>query len=232
MPTHFTFFDPPGKISREPQQVSAFTIVTASPDPRHYHQFNKQIGNAKYYMPCWTRDEINSILSYFPNLNIDTVASRFDKYGGIPRYVLTKTDNWHESLKSAIVATGIEELQRSVGGPELLPSVSHDIFHYNVDSSSEYSCPKVSFASDYIADRITTKLFSRIENKQLDLLWDLANTDQTLASFRGHLLEAYAHKVLQGNGTWKLCALTGNKQTQLMMSNNELSSNSSENIRR
>jgi len=172
-------------------------------------------------MPCWTRDEIDSILSYFPNLDRKTVASHFDKYGGIPRYVLTETDKWNESLEYAISATRMEELQKSVGGPELLPAVSHKVLHYDVDSSSEYRRCTVRFASDYIDNRITNKLLSGPDNKTLELLRDLAGM-RSLASVRGSLFEQYAHKVLQGKGTWKLRALTSDKQTQLTMSNDQL----------
>lgn len=210
-------FDPAGKDPREPRQVSAFTVVTASPDPRHYQQFNKRIGNKKYYMPCWTRDEITSILSCFPNLNQNTVESRVVKYGGIPRYVLTETDDWHPELEKAISGANLDDLQKSVGGPEVLPAVSHKLLHY--DPIGYVDCA-VRFASPYIADRISNKLLVEQTHKAIEFLQRSAHIP-TLASVRGSLFENYAHSVLQGNGTWVIHGLTCDKKDeQLKLQNN------------
>jgi len=151
------------------------------------------------------------------------VNSLFDKYGGVPRYVLTETDYWHESLEDAIGAANLDDIQKSVGGPELLPATSHKLLHYDVDPSSGYRRRIVRFASDYVADRIAKMLLKDQQLKSVEFLRSSAQIP-TLASVRGSLFEAYAHKVLQGQGEWKVRCLSNPEQgvTTLKMNYNQL----------
>jgi len=160
-------------------------------------------------------------VSYFPTLRQSTVKERFDKYGGITRYILTETDTWHESLEDAIANANLDDLQKSVGGPELLPATSHKLLQYDVELSSGYRQRTVRFASDYIAERIADKFLQDEENKSLMFLRKSAKIP-TLASVRGSFFEMYAHKVLQGNGKWNVCDLSTHEHDVLKMNNNKI----------
>jgi hypothetical protein len=213
----FYLFDPAGKLgAREPRRIYVFTIVAASPDPALYHQFNKRIGNKKYYMPCWSRDEIFSIIDYFPDIDKNTVEKLFEKYGGIPRFVLSKSDDWNAELQLAIKSANIDELQKSIGGPELLSDTSHKVLQYGVDSN--YRESTVKFASQYIADKVSEKLLEDQISKTSASIQLMARYPE-IASLRGSIFENYAHKVLGGNGKWTVKALAENKTEELELKN-------------
>lgn len=156
LPTSFYLFDTGGKDAHEARHVSAFTIVTASPSPRHFKQFSARICNKKFYMPVWTWDEVNSVC---PVLKRDetTVAKRFEKYGGIPRYLFCEEDEWDESLKDAIRKGSYDYILKSGGSLELLDDeTSHRLIHIKVDSSN-YRRPIIDRASNYIQQKLLDK---------------------------------------------------------------------------
>jgi len=171
-------------------------------------------------MPCWTQEELSNIVKYFPNLNEETVMDRFTTYGGIPRYVLTKTDKWRPELNRAISKTKLEDLQNSLGGPEALDSVSHKVLQYKVVPQSGYRDITVHFASNVIAQEVTQKLVN-IEAKKVVQFLQLTAGMPSIAAVRGVLFEQYAHKMLQNKGKWKFRSLaTTNKLPEFVLNNN------------
>ena len=71
-------------------------IATYSPDERRYKEFKKS-GMIKFYMPCWTLNELQAVGAYMDStyhekLEVDfspeAISDRFKRFGGIFRYVL------------------------------------------------------------------------------------------------------------------------------------------------
>lgn len=196
----FYLFDP-AAIPQEPEPCIAFTIVTASPNKAHYKDFLKQIGGEKYYMPCWTWEEVENILPYFPKYPPMKVEDRFSRFGGILRYILSNTIKWDFELERAIAASSISDIEQSAGGPDALPSVSHKLMQYEVDA--DYECSRVRFASDYVATRVVEHLFKWKKEDVLRFL-QFSKDESTLAILRGVFFERYVHTVLCGGGKFRV----------------------------
>ena len=59
-------FDLCGEDPTEPIAIAPFTIVTASPNPKHYKQLYNRTGN-KYCVPCWSWEELQKYRAYAAN---------------------------------------------------------------------------------------------------------------------------------------------------------------------
>ena len=71
-------------------------IATCSPDERRYKEFKKS-GAMKFYIPCWTLNELQAVGAYMDSkyhekLEVDfspeAISDRFKRFGGIFRYIL------------------------------------------------------------------------------------------------------------------------------------------------
>mgnify|MGYP007061233402 CR=1 FL=1 len=57
-------FYPSVENAQEPTEImNAFTIVAASPNPKHYKQFHKCTRH-KLYIPCWSWEELEKFLPH------------------------------------------------------------------------------------------------------------------------------------------------------------------------
>ena len=69
------------------------SIVFASPDKRNYQDFWKyhHEDNMRLYMPLWSLDELELLAPHFvPMLDSQNLDTRYNTFGGIPRYIFTK----------------------------------------------------------------------------------------------------------------------------------------------
>ena len=113
----FYLFDPADSSPRTPRLgLPAFTIVASSPNPVHYKQFFKQQAIARYYMPCWSLDELRSVLPHFAGITDQLLAERFATFGGIPRYVLNNDKRWDDELDEAIKNCDVRLLDPLLAG--------------------------------------------------------------------------------------------------------------------
>ena len=93
--TALYLFEPSASLI-EPYITEVQTTLTCSPDRRRYHEFAK-CGAVKYYMPCWNLAELQVIGAHAAahcdpelkdNFTPETNENRFDRFGGIFRYVI------------------------------------------------------------------------------------------------------------------------------------------------
>ena len=70
-----------------------WTIATSSPNPMRYKEFCKN-GAAKFYMPCWTLEELKSLGSYIyeDDEMINTIEDGYKRFGGIIHYVFPESE--------------------------------------------------------------------------------------------------------------------------------------------
>lgn len=103
----------PGKTKDSCDPPNIFqgkVIIVASPDEGHWggSEFLKQRGNIKglfMFMPVWSLSELLAAKQYFEyNLLDETIASRYEKVGGIPRHIFTDDDTFNAVLRSQISA--------------------------------------------------------------------------------------------------------------------------------
>lgn len=92
-------------VHREPLGVSAFTVVLASPNEKHYGQFLKEIGfDSRFFMPDWTLDDLKAVLPFvedreFKNVATDAVVEeRYGKIGGVPRSVFGTQQGFDDAV--------------------------------------------------------------------------------------------------------------------------------------
>src|SRR5205823_14709611 len=82
-------------------------------------------------MPVWSLDEIHTCRNkMFTNITIANVDKLFASWGGIPRFVLEKADDYVQQQK---LIKGVEsctdKIFDCIGGHDASPEISHAIIH-------------------------------------------------------------------------------------------------------
>ena len=120
----------PALTDLEPVVSRISTIITVSPDVKHFKEFQKCVSAVKLYMPIWTLDELltvgedihaHSVHAHIKQLfTRNEIAKRFKRFGGTFRHVLpseegllmdneryqeTTTNNTHCSFVSSALET-------------------------------------------------------------------------------------------------------------------------------
>lgn len=160
-------------------------------------------------MPCWTWPEVEKILHHFPDYRKEIVQERYNKFGGILRYIFSDDTQWDEALDDAISSSNVSDIRRTVAGPDMLPSVSHKIFHYEITPA--YRKSRILFASDYIADRVTKCLFENEKEEIVRFLIESTN-ESTLGTIRGKIFQKFAHSALCAGGKFRVRYLATKKK--------------------
>ena len=123
-PQSVYLFDTAGSNPREPLRVNAFTVVASSPNPANYKQFIKRV-LSRLYLPCWTLDDLMKVRAYFPHITKEILEERFRKFGGIPRFVLSPSDEGAGTvealLEEAISTTSLQAILESGTSMESFP---------------------------------------------------------------------------------------------------------------
>ena len=92
-----------------PEKILCKTLLVASPQKKHYHEFQKA-GAFTYYMPVWSWEEIDQCNQV---LKKDNVSENYNLVGGIPRYVF-------EQAQLPNVKNSIANLNNVLSRPEIL----------------------------------------------------------------------------------------------------------------
>lgn len=214
-------FDP-GEIAKEPIEIAPFTIVSASPNPKHYKKLEKLTAN-KYYVPCWSWEELEKHLPHAaktiaPGLTVDEAKQNFDIFGGIPRYVYRNKDQVEtkkEELLGAIHQLDLRVLALVRKDLEIVqayhPKLSHKILQYDVDPES-FKSRGIRFASNYVVDRVAEHT---AETNLSELGRTLSDLKGPLA---GELFERFAPSSLCEGGRFRTYSLdSGGKMDWLTM---------------
>ncbi|RGB23711.1 hypothetical protein C1646_527493 [Rhizophagus diaphanus] len=219
---------------KEPQKATAKTILVCSPKKAIFKEFEKFQLSSTRYMPVWSYAEISKCKDKLYNhLQNNLVKTLFDKWGGIPRFVLEKaTDYSHQcKLQEAIDACDFDILDY-VGATEA-KDTSHKLIHIvtnplvvdvnivneqeqtDVDGGNDveyieedppYSQKIIKFASEYVAERVIMRLELRNRGKlRRDLFSSLS--EGTSNSVLGRYFEEIAHQLLRGGGTFDIRSL-------------------------
>ncbi|CAG8439628.1 4521_t:CDS:2 [Funneliformis caledonium] len=195
----------------EPEEVKAKTILVCSPKKSHYANFDKYPLATIRLMPEWSLDEIHKCRDkMYPDTDIKKVDKLFSMWGGIPRFVLEKADDYvqQQKLINAVEICG-EKIFDYIGGHEAGPEISHILIHLwtnppteeedkNIDDDVNgqveyvreipYTQQMYYFASDYVGGLVTEKFKQNILEK---LLRDIE----------------IAHRMLRGGGNFKYRSL-------------------------
>lgn len=141
-----------------PVDVAAKTILLSSPRRNVWYQFSKSHCTIRY-MPIWSLEEIQRCREQIYNQQSEAeTKSLFDRWGGIPRFVLEYANDvsQQELLDDAIKGVNLDSLIEAVGNPEALDEATHRLIHLHV--AEDFLTKSYRLASDYVADEVYMRL--------------------------------------------------------------------------
>lgn len=202
-----------------PPVVGAFTLYVTSPRHDRTWEFRKSDDAAVLYFPVLSWEEIRAMAaSCFPECSAESIAERYSRWGGIPRYVLSHGDEEGALLADAVAGVKAVELQAAGVEPAHGDASvgSHRVFHIKVVGEVDagvsphdpayYRFHSRELASNYV----TTALLRR----KVDMLRDdmvrfvsAAAGEARLAATRGMVFEQLALERLSLGGRFKVRSL-------------------------
>ena len=114
----------------KPPVCSAFTVLITSPVRERWKSFDECVDARRLFFPVFSSAEIEDMRrTCFPQLSGAEaevgVQQRYEKWGGIPRYVLGKLDKDSQAeLESAVALVNIDELFGKLGARQLSPTTA------------------------------------------------------------------------------------------------------------
>ena len=194
-----------------PWRVEATTLVFSSPKRDNYRLLLKATASTTRYLPPWSWEEIETCHSLLyaddPVRPASAVRAAYERWGGIPRYVLEKVANPSAQLDlpRALAVKNVDKVLDSVGEMDTAPEASHRLLH--MVTSAPYVETSIEFGSDYIKGRVTEILLRR---QRAELSYFVSReTDPLFATLRGDCFEVLAHEKLVAGGEYPTRFLTG-----------------------
>lgn len=178
--------------ARRPDDAIAKTILLSDFCRDVWFKFSDDRCDIRY-MPIWSREEIQHCRQLlFPYITAREADTLFNKWGGIPRYVLANAHipQQQDKLDDAITSVDLDALVKCIGGSDAADFVSHRLVHIHV--SDDFSTKTYRFASDYVLNGVYSNLFVKQRQQLLDFM--AVNLDfDALSVLRGCLFEKHAH---------------------------------------
>jgi hypothetical protein len=155
--------------------VKAHTILVASPNRQHYHEYSKNQDLSKWCMATWEENDAKLLKKYIKfddkELTDEEFNKRYYKFGGILRHIFSseiKIKDFEDNLENAINYLNFEELVRSFSHSEIdqkYSNISSYLFKYHVN--------KIDGVYKYLksSDNVTTLLSSNYVKKSLAIKW-------------------------------------------------------------
>jgi hypothetical protein len=141
------------------------SILFSAPGLVGMNDFAKY-NSATYYMPVWTLEELqenNALLEKTRKLTKEVLISRFDIYGGIPRFIFTANDDEnYKQLTNAIRSCNpldmIEYVKQNAAVRD--NHYSHRLLKMVPDETNFMLNYYLDFLSPYIAEKVVAKVDS------------------------------------------------------------------------
>lgn len=165
------------------------------------NDFRKPPQPQVFYMPIWTKAELEIIAPKFPA--VTDWNSRFDILGGIPRHVLevTSTDST-QLLQAACKQCDLIDCIKIIGLNSTNTDESkavHSLVH--VTSALPFTDSSVTYASQTALDFIVANKGVEAKRKMAELLASCEGNPLT-AALCGYIFEPYALDLLERGGTF------------------------------
>ncbi len=198
-----------GAVPAYDSAVHCNCVMITSPNNKLENEYNKAAATP-LIMPPWTLDELKDCCSLvYPNVELALVSELYDKWGGVPRYVLEFANNKikQRDLKSALVQINVNALRDCVGQTAAPDTISHRLIH--IMPSADYLTPTLVFASTYVAEQIVIRLIEHDKARMIE--WINSSSGQTsVAALRGTMFERIGHTLLASGGTFDYRELNDN----------------------
>ena len=209
-------------IHREPLFVNAFTVVTASPNEKHYGQFVKEIGlSSRVFLPDWTLEDLLAVLPFVDERGenqVDTdpiVEERFNIIGGIPRYVFGSKADFDDSfaaLRVGLADISTFDFRRLMAKEKRWQEVPNFVFTLrsrppNYDDASTSAV----MASQYVKEQLPLQLNENNFHQLVSLSTSYESLSSSLFSTtRGHCWQlACLYRLIHG-GSVQLRSISQN----------------------
>jgi hypothetical protein len=221
----------------KPPVCSAFTVLITSPVRERWKEFDKCVDARRLFFPVFSRHEIEDMRrACFPRLSGAEaeagVQQRYEKWGGIPRYVLAKLGkDSQELLDSAVTRVNINELFGKLGARELESDVGtfHRLVHLkpvgeaadgtfaHPGDADSYSIARSELGSPYIKRAVFEALDDH-ELQRLDALLTRVPASPAAARLYGDIFKQAALQALLAGGEFDCCELSeGGKDGMLAL---------------
>ena len=120
------------------------------------------------WMPVWSWKEISSGMAIFGQQEAD-VTERYDRWGGIPRFVLQQTTKpFQDWLDRAISGCSISTLKNSFFSITADAFISHKLFHVTVGEG--FSQGPIEIVEGYVLDSLIFEYAVSTERDVIDFL--------------------------------------------------------------
>ncbi len=198
----------------QPVRRAAYrTIVLSSPNPEHYNQWQSSSRALKFYMPSWSKDEINAVVPHIwrqPVNAADKWSERFRLHGGIPRFVFdvsqTDEDLKEELVENSIKACMLTKVLSAIKSGKYAGKESLRLLHYVItireDKLLNYRKATLDFVSDFIAEEFVKEQEHRQVSDIISFLNQAAGNPE-VSGLRGKVFELHAHHVLPRGGEFR-----------------------------
>ncbi|KAI9001970.1 hypothetical protein BC832DRAFT_128309 [Gaertneriomyces semiglobifer] len=176
------------------------------------------------------------------SLSSEDVLKRFQRFGGVPRYVLEKyrVRSAEQDLERALGQSDLDKAMCTIGAVGASPTISDMVLHIAVDEGldrspgsddgaadpdayldTQYVDAHYIPASEYVCRRITDYLVQR--GKLTLKSFVLASGDMSAAaSFRGKLFESWAHDILCQGGRFPTISLEDSSKDDIVLPKREI----------
>jgi hypothetical protein len=191
-------FDAKGKNEADLHQLSydfCNFILSTSPRREIVNDFKKPPVPQYFYMPPWTKSEMESISSLFPNMTNTEWHERFEILGGIPQYVFEDTIKQPtQILEVACKNCSLEDCIKYIGLDSELSEKSKKIIHslIHMTSCPPFTEPSVCYASQAAMSIIVRNKGLGDKCKMRDLLESCEGNPLT-ASLCRYILNLCSH---------------------------------------
>jgi len=184
----------------KPVDVLAKTVLLTSPRRDQWFKFSDE-DCALRYMPVWSIEEIHQCRALmYAHLTEQEVQTLFDRWGGIPRYVLrnARREDQQDKLNQAFDKDTVKSVTSCIGKIGAGDNITHRLVHIHVENFVKMY---YVFASAYVADKVIDHFIG--DNYEELLLFILSSNDESdYAALRGYLFERIAHSILSQGGVF------------------------------
>lgn len=221
----------PGQVPKGPSTVAAHTVLAASPNRAHYHEFLKSPGSNRFLMPIWNEAELQAIREHMPvdeqHLSETDVRERFFKFGGIPRYVYASQQQltnvvdplFYDALEGlrfdqlVKAMTGGATIELNQKNMDRIPSILFQYVFVDDDRGKKQSYGmsidryRLHIASDYVANMIYMKYWKEVQE-----MMDPKSLLYSGSASLGRFFEFVATRSVSNGGVFKVRELLSDNQ--------------------
>lgn len=162
----------------------------------------KTKGYSEYYMSVWDWKEIDECRRLlYPTMPEEEVRSRYEQWGGLPRYVFDKIGVVDQlSLSKAIDKSSVQLVREAAFGASPNPQVSDRLLHTVVEN--DFVTTRMQWASTWVCEKCLERMLA-LEKDQLLAFVRVARGPE-LGPLRGKLWEgeAYSCRTRSIDGTF------------------------------